>query len=692
MGKNQITSRQREILLKLLENLDNPITLKEISEELNVSSRTITRELICIEDFLGDYNIKLLRKSGVGVCVSGDIDSIINVRDILNSYSPLNKYQKRQRVLYIMKKILLSEFKSSYFQMKFNISYMTFMKDIEYIREVFKRFDLKVKSKKSVGFYVEGKENKIREALSYVFYEKMSLENLFLIFKEGRERINLDIISYEYIDFINSFIFDVFGIFNVSLENKLYTSLMVHLSLTIFRLKQGMHGEILKNDFDNYKKSLEFNISKLILNKISDKFNITVCEGDILYIAMHIEAHNICSHEISYGEELNFDRLDKIKLSGDIIGKVQEKLGIFFMDNTNLIKNLSIHLSSAINRLVMGLNIRNPFLDMMKRDYPDIFNAVKEACYIIEEIVGCRVQDSEIGYITMHIATAYESKIQSEFKYRVLLYTEGERTMGLLLYNKILKEFPSVIIVKNVYFFEDLFDDLIEGVDFIISTRDISSEYNYVKIDENFRRQDVLIIQNKIKEIYKKKVNLLNSCSITDRYIDIDSINYFGDMVKLIEREFRVNSISTRGDIKEVIRNFVYNTLYDNHEEIYEEILKKEMLSSSYVYDLKMVLLHTISKFSDKLYIGSYILDEEISIYKGKLKIIFYFIIPEGMNKKVLRRIIGELTSNLVKDNTFLDLLMGGDIINIKSHIRRILSDYYVRELKDIIRVFENTP
>lgn len=695
MEKEQITSRQKKILLKLLENFEFTVTVKYISEELNVSSRTITRELICIERFLNNYNIRLLRKSGVGVSLIGDMDNIRRVKELLNTYSPLNKCQKNQRVLYIMERILISEVKSLYFQIRFNISYMTFMKDIEYIRGVLNKFDLKVKGKKGIGFYVHGRESKIREALSYVFYEKMRSENLFLLFRNAlrdREECDLDILNHKYIEFINSILFDVFDLFNVSLTNKVYTSLMVHLSLTIYRINQGIHGDIQRSDFNNYRKSLEFNISKVILNKISDRFNIKVCDGDILYIAIHIAAYNIYSSNGPYGEELNFDRLDKIKLSGDIIARVQEILGISFMDNASLIKNLSIHLGSAINRLVMRLNIRNPFLDMMKRDYKDIFEATKKACFILEEIVDSPIPDSEIGYITMHIATAYESKIQSEFKYRVLLYTEGERAMGLLLYNKILKEFPSIIIVKSVCSFESLSTFLNDNIDFIISTRDISNEYNYIKIGEDFTFQDILTIQDKIKEIYKIKVSLLNRCNTKYRYIDIDSINYLGDIIKLIEQEFVINSMSVDGDVRDVIREFVFNTLKYNHEEIYEEILRKEMLSSSYVKDLKILLLHTISRFSDKLYIGSYILDKEISIYQGRLNIIFYFIIPERMNNKVLRSIIGELTSNLVKDNIFIDLLRTNDIINIKSYVRKILSDYYVREIKETIRIFENTP
>ena len=93
------------------------------------------------------------------------------------------------------------------------------------------------------------------------------------------------------------------------------------------------------------------------------------------------------------------------------------------------------------------------------------------------------------------------------------------------------------------------------------------------------------------------------------------------------------------------------------------------------IKELGIIILHTISKFSKDIYIGSYILSKDIPIYNGNLNIIFYFIIPEELNTKVLRKVIGELTSNLVKDDTY---------------IRNILSIYYVEELKGIIEKFEN--
>ena len=57
MSRIKVTFRQKQIILMLIENGNVPKTIKDISIELNVSSRTIVRELPFIEKFLFENNL-----------------------------------------------------------------------------------------------------------------------------------------------------------------------------------------------------------------------------------------------------------------------------------------------------------------------------------------------------------------------------------------------------------------------------------------------------------------------------------------------------------------------------------------------------------------------------------------------------------------------------------------------------------
>src|SRR5699024_8834326 len=165
----------------------------------------------------------------------------------------------------------------------------------------------------------------------------------------------------------------------------------------------------------------------------------------------------------------------KIKIAGDIVSKVEKILNIYLGDCEGLIKNLSTHLGPAISRLVMKMNIRNPFLHMMKTQYKEIFDATYLACEVLENIVLCNVQESEVAYITMHIVAAYESKMRLKFKFRVLVCCETGVRVSRFLSNKIMKEFPNILVVGIIPSSKVIYEVKNKMVDFIISTVDIEN-------------------------------------------------------------------------------------------------------------------------------------------------------------------------------------------------------------------------
>lgn len=61
------------------------ITIKELSEKIDVSSRTIQRDLSNIQSILDSYQLKLIRKSGVGVQIIGKEQKSKNWRSSLKN-------------------------------------------------------------------------------------------------------------------------------------------------------------------------------------------------------------------------------------------------------------------------------------------------------------------------------------------------------------------------------------------------------------------------------------------------------------------------------------------------------------------------------------------------------------------------------------------------------------------------------
>lgn len=62
-----ISARERIILQILLENIEEEMTIKGIAEHVNVSERTIHRDLKNVESILKDFHLQMNKKAGVGV-------------------------------------------------------------------------------------------------------------------------------------------------------------------------------------------------------------------------------------------------------------------------------------------------------------------------------------------------------------------------------------------------------------------------------------------------------------------------------------------------------------------------------------------------------------------------------------------------------------------------------------------------
>lgn len=66
-----ISSREKMIIEALIVEQEE-ITIKELSKKIDVSSRTVQRDLNNVQSILDSYELELIRKSGVGVQIIGN--------------------------------------------------------------------------------------------------------------------------------------------------------------------------------------------------------------------------------------------------------------------------------------------------------------------------------------------------------------------------------------------------------------------------------------------------------------------------------------------------------------------------------------------------------------------------------------------------------------------------------------------
>lgn len=95
-----------------------------------------------------------------------------------------------------------------------------------------------------------------------------------------------------------------------------------------------------------------------------------------------------------------------IEISSTIIHQAKERFGQI---DDHILLPLADHIAFAIKRIQNNLNISNPFVSEIRLLYPEEYEIALQARPLIEKHLGYKINDDEIGYITLHIHSAREN-------------------------------------------------------------------------------------------------------------------------------------------------------------------------------------------------------------------------------------------------------------------------------------------
>ena len=98
-----------------------------------------------------------------------------------------------------------------------------------------------------------------------------------------------------------------------------------------------------------------------------------------------------------------------ISLAEDIL---EEKL------NSHIHVGLGDHISFAMKRMELGIDIVNPFLNEIQTLYPNEYIIAEKGSKLIKEKLNVALPESEIGFITLHIHSArVNEEVSQSLKY-----------------------------------------------------------------------------------------------------------------------------------------------------------------------------------------------------------------------------------------------------------------------------------
>jgi mannitol operon transcriptional antiterminator len=694
-----VTSRQRTILNILLTE-EQEITVNEIAEQIEVSTRTIHRELNDIEDLLSVYQLQLVKKAGIGILIEGDIKNKEIVRRLLHNQR-IVEYSSKERKLLILCQLLESKEPVKLVSMAHDlkVTIATISNDLDELEAWVKTYDLTLIRRRGYGVELYGAESAIRKAMSTLISENLDEFDLLGLLRENiqekplktintvSERL-LGLIEKEKLVIIENSLRDLKNELPYPLADSSFIGLAIHLALAIERIEKGE-----KIGFDDaYLKELErtpeFQISEKIVQRLRTIFQLDIPVAEIGYITMHLRGAKLRSSYDDYFECKDVELALKVN---KLISFCEDKLAVVLNEDPTLIQGLLTHMEPAIFRIQKNMKIRNPLLEEIKSRYNQLFQIVQDATKAI--FTDLFVPEEEIGYLVMHIGASLErNRVEYNQQYRALVVCASGIGSSKILASRIKKELPAIGYTQNISMF-DIEKIPKSDYDIIISTVHLSiHSQDYILVSPLLTIDDVKNItlylanlgnvQHDMQDLLPvKEDDLLTVLKTYHSYID--------HTIQIIEK-FTCQKIDNQDiSIKEILslicEKFVQNQIISNKQVIMNKLLEREKLGGLGISNIKLALFHTRSREILKPALMLYFLKTPIVIKSMEDKLIevdkiLLLLAPEGISKEGLE-ILSEISSLLVEEES-IAVLASKEQNRIRSFFLKNLYRYILKKIK----------
>lgn len=702
MKKKKLMSRQKQIIQILTKSTNkNPITISTIAEILNVSSRTVLREMPKIEEWLDENGFNFIKKPGVGLIIDESLENQQLILELLEVENVQKEYSKEERKRIILSELLIAKepLKLFYFTNQLKVSEGTLSNDLDGIEDWLKAFDLKLIRRQGVGIYLEGNEKNYRKVLSDILYRTLEEKELIKLLKKSLnspssensiefsiENRMLNFIDKTIIKGIEKIVSELEEKFNFKLIDSDYIGLVVHISLAVQRIKNGEKISMDKSSLSELEILPEFAVATEITEKLEKVFTIEIPKDEIGYITMHLKGARLRLNKVE--NDIDLDNLDIKQISNYIITEVENDFNIEIINKQKLSKDIYNHLVPAISRMSMKLNIRNPLLENIKEQYSEIYHSCENACEILKKITKIdKIPESEVAYIAMHIAAAIEENLKNENLSVVIACPTGVGTSKLLGVN-IKKEFPNLDIKNSISVInidtKKLKDD---GIDFIISTVDLDVDYRYICLNPMFLQKDKIKLKEFIHRYSKQRITkkIIKKELKCDKD-KIKNITNLGTEIISILEEVRVREINNVKTVNDLIgiASSVFAENVNHAKEIKKLLLEREEKSSTYLNGFNMMLLHCKDKKITSCKFGVIRLNEKLIEDGKEINFAIISLIPEK-NTQTQINIMSHINGEIIERESLRNSIMKISEEELTSIIEKILGDLYRKELKRVM-------
>ncbi|MCI8310930.1 MAG: PRD domain-containing protein [Lachnospiraceae bacterium] len=692
-----LTRRQRDIVKILAKTAGNPVPVGAISEKLDVSSRTILRELPAIEQWLSENDFTFIKKPGVGVSIEEDKAAIELLLELLGISDTQTGYSQKERRRQILGELLFvrEPIKSYVFLSRFHISEGTLAKDLDALEEWLLTYQVKILRRPGVGIFLEGTETAYRQAIANAALEFMD-DGEILSLLRGSEQKNPSVRSslmtnrlFSFMDtqivaFVEEILADTEKELHIQYTDSGYMALVVHLSLSIKRLRSGEKIEMDQEELQNLTTFPEYPVAKQIARRIGERFSLSIPAEEIGFITMHLSSARIWPQTRRLKSQLQSINTRQVVMS--IVERVEAELHLPFHTCNRMIEELTSHMDSMISRLSMNIQLDNSQGDAIRQKYPDIYQAVERACGLFRERLYIEdISPSEITFVAMHFAAAAETLRVEQKKIAVAVVCPSGMGASRMLAANLIRSLHNIDIRQIMSAFRLEPQKLLEdGIDLVISTVPLQIDFPNVCVSPIPQTQDMLVITHAVDTINRQKTKESDkeiTAPLVTQHLtlsDVRSLTRTGEEIEELLDHFLIKEISGICQVESLLGQAasVFADTILERQLIGQDLARREAIKNTFIPELGIYLLHCRTMAVRHCRCAFLSLQEPIQMSNGTLEGAILLLAPQSEQKECLE-VISRISMLLVEDKRFLQALKSKNVSEGYALAKQALLKYY---------------
>ncbi|WP_281758385.1 BglG family transcription antiterminator [Alicyclobacillus hesperidum] len=673
-----LTDRQKHILYLILDS-EQGMDVDGLARRLDVSRRTVHRDLQAIQSWVDTFGLHLETADGK-IALTGAVAGMERMRAAVGELPTALAITPKSREVFVALDLLMEEgpMKLAYLGKQLRVTPASLSHQLNDVAAWLRDRGLHMIRRQGYGVEVTGDEERRREALAELVHAQISpIDLMKLMHADASKRMRHPFYPWlerwfapQRLADVESVLQEELRVVSPPLDEAAFYSFLLHVLLACARIEQG--GALSDQLGENVDESQDEVVCRAILRRVLPQLPPEPAE--VHYLAKHLRGAKVRIAEDVRLLPMNLTAMD---LAYQLTRELEAKLQISLSGDRELLAGVAQHLEPAIQRMTSGLGIRNPLLSEVKRQYPGFFEAVRGACGAVLGRYGIVAPDEEIGYLTMHLAAAYERQL-AERVWHVRIVCPNGISSAQLLASRLKKEFPNVLVVG----IESLHSLQETGCDFVVATTAIEGmDLPVVVVSPFLPPTDVKQIEQLISRL-ERETDGPRRTEASE--LDARHLHRALSVAERICSQILLREI-TGARLADVIERAAQDAVQVGHAVdaagVKQAILQRERLGSIVLPGKKLAVLHARSNALTDCHIAVYRLKQAIAVkgvgvQKEQVDTVLVLLAKIDEELEVIE-LLGRLSAALVTDDDLVDALRTFDIDGLQ---REMLTSMYNHE------------